>query len=182
MTGSRARPWCQPSAPSYATGSGADVGAALAVLSVSAAAPSPTAATSTAAARMTGFLFTVLPSAPRTHLRFWPRPPAPAPGRVAARGNHRPGGPGAAVPVGPERELRHDLQGRGAVREAADLQPLRHPVLEVGHVTDDADHPAPVAQVVDDGHHLVEGVRVQRAEALVDEQGVEVDSPGLRLD
>src|SRR5436189_149771 len=87
MTGSRARPWCQPSAPSYATGSGADAGAALAAL-VTAAAPSPTPTASTAAA----------------------------------------------------------------------------------------------AQVVDARHHLVEGGGVQRAEPLVDEQGVQVYSPGLRLD
>jgi len=69
----------------------------------------------------------------------------------------------------------------GAVGEAADLQPLGHPVLEVGHVADDADHPAAVAQVVDDRQHLVEGGGVQRAESLVDEEGVQVDSPGLRL-
>src|SRR5262245_29155443 len=61
MTGSRARPWCQPAAPLYATGSGAGAGAALAAL-VTATAPSPTPAASTAAASTTAtFLFRVLP-------------------------------------------------------------------------------------------------------------------------
>src|SRR6266516_95744 len=62
MTGGRARPWCQPSTPFYATGRGADAGAAPAVLDVSTAAASTTPATTTAAATATAaFLFTAPP-------------------------------------------------------------------------------------------------------------------------
>src|SRR5215472_7238818 len=43
-------------------------------------------------------------------------------------------------------------------------------LLELGYVADDADHPASLAQPVEHGHHLVQGLLVQAAEALVDEQ------------
>src|SRR5215831_14801804 len=102
MTGSRARPWCQPTAPLYATGSGADAGAALAAL-VTAAAPSPTPTASTAAASTTAtFLFRALPPPlPGTQLRRPATSPAPTP--VS---------PGPGPPVGPREPQRHAQQGQ----------------------------------------------------------------------
>src|SRR5580693_2247357 len=41
---------------------------------------------------------------------------------------------------------------------------------QLGDVADDADHPAAFAQAVEHGHHLFQGVFIQAAEALVDEQ------------
>ncbi|MFC7649911.1 hypothetical protein ACFQX6_63440 [Streptosporangium lutulentum] len=41
-------------------------------------------------------------------------------------------------------------------------------------MTDDADRPAPVPQAVEDVEHAVEGVLVQGAEALVDEEGLKL--------
>src|SRR3974377_1016049 len=41
---------------------------------------------------------------------------------------------------------------------------------QLGYVADDADHPASPAQPVAHGHHLVQGLLVRAAEALVDEQ------------
>jgi hypothetical protein len=45
-----------------------------------------------------------------------------------------------------------------------------------------ADHAAAVAQGVEGAHHVVEGVGVERSEPLVDEEGVEVGTPGLLRD
>src|SRR5271155_2072490 len=43
-------------------------------------------------------------------------------------------------------------------------------LLQLGHVADDADHPPSLAQAVEHGHHLIQGLLVQAAEALVDKQ------------
>lgn len=69
----------------------------------------------------------------------------------AARGLERIGSHGSG----------HDPGGRGAVGQATYLQPLGDTLFQVGDVADDADDPAAVAQVVDDRHHLVEGLVVQ---------------------
>ena len=51
--------------------------------------------------------------------------------------------------------------------------------LHLGDVADDADDPTAVAEAVEGVHHVVERVGVERAEALVDEEGVEVRATGL---
>ena len=59
------------------------------------------------------------------------------------------------------------------VRALADDQLGRDPVAHLGDVADHADDATAVAQGVEGVHHVVEGVGVERAEALVDEQRVE---------
>src|SRR3954462_5704775 len=49
----------------------------------------------------------------------------------------------------------------------------RDALPELGDVTDDSDHAPALAEAVQHGHHLFEGVLVQAAEALVDEQGLD---------
>ena len=115
--------------------------------------------------------------------------PAPRPAASAAS---------AEVAVGEREEARIDTlahgpepSGRGGhagapstrrvepCRCLAHDQLRRDPVAHLGDVADHADDPAAVAQRVEGVHHVVEGVGVQRAEALVDEQGVEVGAAGL---
>src|SRR5688572_29807476 len=60
----------------------------------------------------------------------------------------------------PGAGLRHDELGGDAV-------------AHLGDVTDHADHAATVAQGVEGVHHVIEGVGVEGAEALVDEERVE---------
>ena len=50
---------------------------------------------------------------------------------------------------------------------------------QLGHVADDADGAAALAQPVEHGQHLLEAVVVEAAEALVDEQRAEVEAAGL---
>ena len=47
---------------------------------------------------------------------------------------------------------------------------------------DDADGAPAGAQMVDLGHHHLEGVGIQGAEALVDEEGLQAHAPGLGRD
>ena len=54
----------------------------------------------------------------------------------------------------------------------ADVDLGRDALAEFGHVADDADEAAAGAEAVQDVHDLVQGVLVQGAEALVDEQGL----------
>src|ERR1700733_7868728 len=56
----------------------------------------------------------------------------------------------------------------GAALVHADLG--RDALLQLGDMGDDADHPASRPQAVENGHRLVQGLLVQAAEALVDEQ------------
>src|SRR5712692_8445006 len=61
----------------------------------------------------------------------------------------------------------------------ADLDLGRDALPELGYVADDAHHPASLAQAVEHGHHLLEGVLVEAAEALVDEQRLDPGAAGL---
>ena len=49
-------------------------------------------------------------------------------------------------------------------------------------MADDADRSTALAQPVEHGHHLVEAVVVEGAEALVDEEGLQVEAAGLLAD
>src|SRR5215510_16590590 len=112
MTGGRARPWCQPSTPLWATGGEADAGAAFAALMVSVAA-SPTPTTSRAAASATTrFLFTMLPlSAVVLSLRSGDGGRSPcARARPAGTTSTGPGCP--AGPREPERHAQQDQAHR----------------------------------------------------------------------
>jgi hypothetical protein len=68
-----------------------------------------------------------------------------------------------------------ELAGRdldvAAVAGLADVDAGRDPLAQLGHVADDADDAAAGPEAVQDGHDLVQGVLVQGAETLVDEQG-----------
>src|SRR5215471_1199635 len=109
MTGGRARPWCQPSTPLYATGRGTDAGAAPAVLDVTTAAVSAAPATTTAAATATAaFLFTAPPPGVVPSLGSGHQPPAqtlvtgttmPRRRRRAGAGRGRAPAKAAAVPA-----------------------------------------------------------------------------------
>ena len=68
-------------------------------------------------------------------------------------------------------------RGAAPPREARGAQ-----VAQLGHVGDDADGAPAGAQVVDLGHDRLEGVGVQGAEALVDEEGLQAHAPGLGRD
>src|SRR5260370_35440383 len=61
----------------------------------------------------------------------------------------------------------------------ADLDLSGDALPELGHVADDAHHPAALAQAVEHGHHLLEGVLVEAAEALADEQRLDPGAAGL---
>src|SRR5580704_4612863 len=70
-------------------------------------------------------------------------------------------------------EHRADLAADGQVAAGAALVHAdlgRDALLQLGDVADDADHPASLAQAVEYGHYLVQGLLVQAAEALVDKQ------------
>ncbi len=55
-------------------------------------------------------------------------------------------------------------------------------LLHRGDMADEADGPAALAEFVERAHREVEGVVVERAEALVDEQGVELHTAGAGSD
>jgi DHA2 family methylenomycin A resistance protein-like MFS transporter len=74
----------------------------------------------------------------------------------------------------------HDEVAAGGVLAHVELS--GDPLAELGDVADDADDAASLAQPVEDVHHLVEGVRVEAAEPLVDEQGLEARAPRLGTD
>ena len=57
-----------------------------------------------------------------------------------------------------------------------------NPLPELGDVADDAHHPATLAQPVEHGHHLFEGVLVQGAESLIHEERLHPGPGGLRRD
>src|SRR5256885_16881222 len=62
---------------------------------------------------------------------------------------------------------------RGPAGRLRDCQLRRDALPKVGDMADDADDATTVPQVVDDGHHLVEGVVVERTEPFIDEQRLE---------
>ena len=65
------------------------------------------------------------------------------------------------------------------MRALRDHELGRDPVAHLGHVADHADRAAVLAQGVEDVEHVVEGLGVEGAEALVDEQGLQVGAAGL---
>ena len=72
--------------------------------------------------------------------------------------------------------------GGSARGDAPHCDALGDLVAQLGHVGDDADGAPAGAQVVDLGHDRLEGVGVQGAEALVDEEGLQAHAPGLGRD
>src|SRR5690606_31055750 len=60
-----------------------------------------------------------------------------------------------------------------------DVQAAGDALTHLVHMADDADHPAARAQFVQHPHDGVEGVGIETAEALVDEEGVEDDPAGF---
>src|SRR5580658_7058959 len=76
---------------------------------------------------------------------------------------------------GPFR-INESLAGLGPDGQVAASLALVHADLgrdalpQLGDVADDTDHPAAFAQAVEHGHHLFQGVLIQAAEPLVDEQ------------
>ena len=71
---------------------------------------------------------------------------------------------------------------RGAAATLAHLELGGDPVAQLGHVADQPHHPPAVAQRVEGVHHAVERRGVEGAEALVDEEGVELGAAGLVAD
>src|SRR3954452_14396058 len=63
-----------------------------------------------------------------------------------------------------------------------DLEPAGDPRAELLDVADHPDGAATAAQLVQDGHHRVERLRIQRPEALVDEERVDPHATALRGD
>src|SRR5256885_13644030 len=62
---------------------------------------------------------------------------------------------------------------RGPAGRLRDCQLRRDALPKVGDMADDADDATTVPQVVNGGHHLVEGVVVERTEPFIDEQRLE---------
>src|SRR5690625_360532 len=96
-------------------------------------------------------------------------PPCAGGGRVAVAGDPNSGRDGSAA-------VLHAGTGGTLVN----TQLRRHPVAQVGHVTDHADRAAAVAQPVQHFEDLLQGVLVQGPEPLVHEQCVDVGASGLR--
>ena len=94
------------------------------------------------------------------------------PGAVGAHGRLLPRG-GKAQPT------RVRTVTTDPVRPLLDLQLGRDPAAQLGDVADDADRAATGAQPVEAVHHVVERVGVEGAEALVDEQRVDLGAAGL---
>src|SRR5205814_4957730 len=80
---------------------------------------------------------------------------------------------------------RVQLAALGSDGQVAAGLSLVHPDLggdalpELDDMADDADHAAALAQAVKHGHHLFQGVLVQAAEALIDEQWLDPGSARL---
>lgn len=66
---------------------------------------------------------------------------------------------------------------RGAVGPLPDADLAGDPTAQVADVADDPHRATAVTQVVQHRHHLLEAVVVKAAEALVDEEGLQVESP-----
>ena len=71
---------------------------------------------------------------------------------------------------------------RRAALGLADHDLARDAGAQLGDVADHAHGAATLAQVVEDRHHLLEALVVEGAEALVDEEGLQVEATGLLAD
>src|SRR5690606_20775245 len=63
-----------------------------------------------------------------------------------------------------------------------DLEADVDPLAELGDVGDDADEPTSGLKLEQGLHREVEGLGIEAAEALIDEDGLEVDASGVALD
>ncbi len=110
------------------------------------------------------------------------RRPAPRPGRGLRRTASGRAGPGSSdrrrCPWGRTYRAWTRAHGR-AVASFLDVQLGRDAFAQMGDVADHPDHAATLPEGVEGVHHVVQGLGVEGAEALVHEQRVEVGSTDL---